>query len=96
MTDKPTVDPKDNIIRIVTSNEDTAGTESTIPQSDYRLNFVNGEFAQAYGFLVFTSQHVAIMRDDGTGAIPILVAPLGTVQYANIVEEQDTNESLPF
>jgi hypothetical protein len=96
LTDKPTIDPKDNIIRIVSSNEDSAGNENTIPQSDYRLNFVNGEFAEAYGFLVFTSQHVAIMRDNGTGAIPILVAPLGTVQYANIVETEDTNDELPF
>lgn len=89
MTDETTVDPKDNVIRIVSSNEDT--TANTIPQSDYRLNFVNGEFAQAYGFLVFTSQHVAIMRDEGTGAIPILVAPLGTVQYANIVEAENVD-----
>lgn len=89
----PTVDPKDNVIRIVSSNDDET-VNPTIPQYEYRLNFTNGEYAQAFGFLVFTSQHVAIMRDNGEGAIPILVSPLGTVQYANIVEE--TNEELPF
>lgn len=92
-----TKDTDDNIIRIVSSKEDPRATtaEPTIPQFQYRLNYQNGEYSQAHGFLVFTSQHVAVMRDDGTGAIPILVAPLENVVYASIVEEPE-QEPLPF
>lgn len=48
------------------------------------------------GFMIFTSQHLAVMRDDGHGAIPIFVIPLQNVKYAEVLEEEEEQEEMPF
>jgi hypothetical protein len=93
MNDKPT---EDNVIRIIASNDEPAvAPESTIPQYEYEIVHFDGSSSKAHGFLLFTSQHVAVMRDNGEGAIPVLVYPLDKVKYATIVEDNQADE-LPF
>ena len=71
-------------------------TEDTIPQNPYVVVDVNGKEHYAEGFLLFTAQHVAVMRDTGEGALPILVIPLGMVANARIVEENEATVEMPF
>ncbi len=77
------------VIRIVREDKTTPNKpESDIPQHNYRIVDITGKEYDAFGFLLFTSQHVAIMRDSGEGALPILVFGLDKVQYAKILEDQ--------
>lgn len=69
------------------------GNETKLPENEYRIVDNNGHEYYAYGFLVFTTQHVAVMRDNGKGAIPVIVMPLSNVWVAEMVDDED---ELPF
>jgi hypothetical protein len=73
-------------------------TEQKLPQNNYVLEDVNGDAYPATGFLIFTTQHVAVMKDTKDGAIPVLVMPLTLLKVAELVEEYvgDDEEELPF
>lgn len=85
----------DNIVSLVPPDK------QDIPESEYVIvthadaNNPEGREYFATGFLLFTSHHVAIMRDTGLGALPILVVPLANVLMAEIVEP-DEDETAPF
>lgn len=66
-----------------------------VPESNYVVTTMNGEELYASGFLLFTSHHIAVMRDTGMGALPVLVVPLNMVHSAELVEDDDLDE-LPF
>ena len=70
----------------------------TIPQHVYLVTDVRGDERYAEGFLIFTSQHVAIMQDRGQGAIPVLLLPLDQVQTVELVEDEDGDVTveMPF
>lgn len=76
----------DNIVSLV------PGQKDEIPTSDYVVTSLNGEEFFASGFLVFTSHHIAVMRDTGAGALPVLVVPLTMVSAAELVEDNDDEE----
>lgn len=92
MADKET---PDNVIHIVRNDNEAKGAaETTIPMNKYKITDINSEQKTAVGFLVFTSQHVAIMKDTGDGAIPVLVYPLERVAFAEAVD--DDQHELPW
>lgn len=69
--------------------------KSELPSYPYVVEDIDGLVFSEEGFLVFTSQHVAVMRDTGeTGAIPVLVVPLNRVRYAAIDEEVDEEDPI--
>lgn len=63
--------------------------KNEIPVNDYVIVDVDHQEFYATGFLVFTPHHLAIMRDFGVGAIPVLVMPIGRVAAAEIYEDDD-------
>ncbi len=65
-----------------------------IPTNDYVVVDVDNNEWQAHGFLIFTPHHLAIMRDDGKGAIPVLVMPIGRVKAAGLDEEISDEDPL--
>ncbi len=81
----------DNIVTLA-----PAGKDAAIPESSYVVVDVNGEEHYADGFLVFTSAHIAVMREiPGLGALPVLVLPLPMVKKAELLEDDD-EEDAPF
>lgn len=66
----------------------------TVPQNDYIIVDVQDNEYFAKGFLLFTPQHVAIMRETENGPIPALVVPLGRVAFAELLEYDTTDEVL--
>jgi len=56
--------------------------EDTIPQNDYFVVDVDDIEYDINGFLIFTPHHLAIMRDEGKGAVPALVLTIARVKTA--------------
>lgn len=86
-----------NIFKILQGGKSPTSTDpdiSGIPQNAYVITDINNCEHFAEGFLLFTSQHIAIMRDTGAGALPVLVMPLDKVFSAELLE--DDSEELPF
>lgn len=89
-----------NVFRILDGGKERNVTaivpdSDSIPQNPYVITDVDGEEYYADGFLLFTSQHMAVMRDNAAGALPILVVPLHRVKSAELVED-DEELDLPF
>lgn len=86
----------DNVFNLVpgTKGED----DSKLPVNRYYITNIDGQEYPAEGFLIFTSQHVAVMRDFGDGAIPVLVMPLSQLKVTELVEDdnEDDDEEVPF
>lgn len=78
----------DNIVSLISKTEEP----STII-SNYRIEDIEGNIFEGEGFLVFTTQHVAIMTDTPLGSIPVVVVPLFRVKVAELMED---NEEVPF
>lgn len=82
---------ENNVIRIVRAENpanDVPQVDEGIPTNTYRIVNIQNEEQIATGFLLFTSQHVAVMRDDGKGAIPVLVLPLNMCKFAELMPDQ--------
>lgn len=81
----------DNIVSFgtVKGGKDTSD-ENRIPTNDYVVVDMDDQEYVVNGFLIFTSQHLAIMRNSGDGAIPVLVLPLNRVKLAVLDEEDDS------
>ena len=56
--------------------------EDKIPQNDYYVCDIDDHEFDVNGFLIFTPHHLAIMRDEGEGAVPALVLPINRVKVA--------------
>lgn len=82
----------DNVFSIVPGG---AAKEDGLPTNQYILEDITGKEYASEGFLIFTAQHVAVMRDIGKGAIPVLVMPLTQLRVAEIYED-DAEAELPF
>jgi hypothetical protein len=67
----------------------TLAVEPGTPVNEYVIIDKDGQEHFAEGFLIFTSQHVAIMRDAPDGALPVLVMPLSDVKRAELVEDEE-------
>lgn len=79
----------DNVIPFGQVKGGKSDDENVLPVNEYSLITMENEEYQATGFLIFTPQHVAVMRDDGKGAIPILVMPLISLRVAELIEDDD-------
>ena len=77
-----------NIFRLV-SEQAPAAEDTTVPVYDYFIVDTDGNEHFASGFLLFTSQHIAIMRDTDKGALPVFVIPLGNVKFAELAEDDE-------
>lgn len=76
---------------------DTPSVEDGIPINDYIIHCTDGDDYYARGFLIFTPHHLAIMRDEGKGAIPVLVLPISKVHAAELYEDNgEEDEEVPF
>lgn len=71
--------------------------EKRIPENDYVVVDIDDQEWFASGFLIFTPHHLAIMRDTGEGAVPVLVLPILRVKASELVEpEFDEDEPSLF
>lgn len=78
-----------NIFSIVKGGA-TEEQDDNLPVNSYVIVDVDNEEYFGSGFLVFTSQHVAVMQETDKGAIPTLVVPLHRVKVTElIVEDED-------
>ena len=75
-----------NIFKVIQGGGKTDDTKTEV--YDYEIEDLDGNVFNALGFLIFTTQHVAIMRDEGSGPIPVLIVPLGLVKAASLVDEE--------
>jgi hypothetical protein len=57
--------------------------------NDYVITDIHNVEFFATGFLIFTSQHVAIMRESDKGALPIFLMPLDKVHSVELIEDDD-------
>lgn len=95
-------DENNNIVKFGTVQGGKAQTEDeSIPVNEYvivtRTDDGGTEEHYAEGFLLFTSQHIAVMRDTGAGALPVLVVPLTQVLLAQLVEDDEIlDDEIPF
>lgn len=90
-----TEDTTENVFRLVTGGKPEEGPQpgvASIPQNTYAIIDREGNDYYAEGFALFTSQHIAIMRDTGGGAIPILIMPLDQVRIVELVEDDEVFE----
>ncbi len=74
----------DNIIpfgQVVGGKDDD---DDSIPVNNYEIMDIDGGLHQAEGFLIFTPQHVAIMRPLDEGALPLVILPLNFVKFARL------------
>lgn len=65
--------------------------DDAIPHNDYVVVDVDDEVYDVKGFLIFTPHHLAIMTDQGKGAIPALVLPISRVKtavLASVIDEE--------
>lgn len=83
----------DNVFSLVPGG---AAKEDGLPSNRYVLEDIDGHEYGAEGFLIFTAQHIAVMRDIGKGAIPVLVMPLTQLKVAEIYEDDEAEAELPF
>lgn len=63
-----------------------------IPQSDYFVKDIDDNEFDVNGFLIFTPHHLAIMRDEGQGAVPALVMPINRVKIAILASFLDDDD----
>lgn len=82
----------DNIIPFGSVN--TTKPEEVTPEYDYKIDTKDNETYIARGFLIFTPQHIAVMRPLEEGALPVLILPLETIKSARLME--DVQQDLPF
>lgn len=86
-------DDNDNVFRFgtVTGGKGTseAAADDGIPTNKYVITDIDHEEYFAEGFLIFTSHHLAVMRDFGKGAVPILVLPINRVAASEICDPEE-------
>lgn len=84
---------KKNVFSILDGGktDTTPAPESTdgIPQNEYRIVDIEGAEYFHEGFLLFTSQHIAVMRDTEQGALPIFILPLNRLAFAELFEDDE-------
>jgi len=92
------MDNDNNVFSMIAGGkpEKTEDEDNGLPTNSYVIEDIVGNEHYADGFLVFTSQHIAVMQDRGKGAIPVLVLPLDQVRVAEIVNDEVEDEEAPF
>lgn len=75
-------------IHVFQGGKATPSDEKELPTNDYEITTKNGNIYYATGFMIFTSQHVAVMQDNGNGAIPVFVTSLDNLDVAELLEDE--------
>jgi len=94
-----TDDTKKSPFRVINGDgQPTAPETPTAPMYEYLIIDTNYNDHYAEGFLVFTTQHVAVMRDEGAqGALPVLLMPLTSVFKVVLLEDDEVEaDTTPF
>lgn len=78
----------DKIYSITGGKGGEGPVEKKLPTHQYVLFDRHDEEYNAEGFLIFTTSHVAIMRDEGEGAVPVLLLPMDLFKSAEIDEDE--------
>lgn len=86
--DEPTAD---TVFKLFKGGKEQDNQPNAVPVNTYEITLDDGTTHVATGFLIFTAQHVAVMRDEGDGAIPVLVMPLHRLQMALLSDEVDAD-----
>lgn len=73
-----------NIISLVPT-----GANTTKDITEYELIDIEDNSYYASGFMIFTTQHVGIMADNGETPIPVFLMPLSRLKYAHIVDDDE-------
>ncbi len=88
MSNDNTTEDGSTTFRLITGGKTTEGPpQPALPQNAYVVVDINGDEHFHEGFLVFTSQHVAIMRDTPTGGLPVFLMPLDKVFAVEFLED---------
>lgn len=84
-------DDDDNVVTFgaIQGGKKDADKNEGIPENDYIIVDMDDNEFPATGFLLFTSHHIAIMQDRGSGPVPVLVLPLVRVKASWIDDEVD-------
>jgi len=62
--------------------------EKDLPHNPYVITDTSGFEHYHSGFLLFTSQHIAIMQDRGDHTLPVFMMPLSELSYVELVEDE--------
>lgn len=63
--------------------------EDTLPANEYLIVDINGEEFYNIGFLLFTTQHVAVMEDRGKHTVPVFLMPLDRLAFVQLVSDDE-------
>jgi hypothetical protein len=78
-----------NIFSLVSNNDEPLQLEQPRVNT-YYIETLDGDKFVRDGFLIFTAQHVAVMREiNDNSSIPLLVMPLGLVKVVELIEDED-------
>lgn len=67
----------------------TEDLEPEVPSNQYVIIDVDREEYYHEGFLLFTSQHVAIMQERKGNTVPVFMMPLNMLRVVEIVDEEE-------
>lgn len=86
----------DNVFQFgsVKGGKSPGDKDDGIPTNDYVIVDNDGNEFFAAGFVIFTPHHLAIMRDQGQGPVPVLVMPIGNVRVCELYEDDDEQQDL--
>jgi hypothetical protein len=76
-----------NVFRPFQTVKGGKGEENSLPINDYVIVDIDNNEFYGTGFLIFTPYHLAIMRDRGGGAVPVICVPINRVKVAELDEE---------
>lgn len=75
-----------NIVQLIKGGKED---EQTLPFYEYVIVDRTGREFYHDGFLLFTSQHVAIMQDRGQHTVPVFLLPLSELSFLEIIDDDE-------
>lgn len=73
-----------------------ADKEPKLPNNDYLVVDINNEEFDVNGFLVFTTHHIAVMKEVDGNSIPSFVLPLHRLDHVELIDDEGVDTELPF
>jgi len=83
----------DKPIFSIVPKEPKVETVNDKSDNEYVIEDIDGNTYWGEGYLIFTSHHVAIMRGDDEGTVPVMVVPLARVKVASMIDEYDSDQA---
>ena len=86
-----------NVFELLSGGKQQLADDDKLPETDYCLTLHDRTQVFGHGFMIFTTNHVAIMSDTGAGSIPVAMVPLSNLAYAQTCDDEDYDEEeAPF